>query len=64
MAVEVKLSSAPDVDDLRRLEHNADLIGADIRALISRTSRSTFGKTTWSCNLADFLDRLVDLAGP
>jgi len=63
LAVEVKLSSAPDVGDLRRLEAAAGLIGADVCALVSRTVRPAYSDTAWSCDLSGFLDRLADLAG-
>ena len=63
VAVEVKLSTSPDVGDLRRLEGNADLIGADVRALVSRTGEPAFGASTWSCDLPVFLDRLEEISG-
>jgi hypothetical protein len=58
-AFEIKLSSAPDVADLRRLQDNAALIGADRVALISRTAEPIRGEAVASLNLAAVLDWLL-----
>jgi predicted AAA+ superfamily ATPase len=56
-AIEVKLTTAPGPDDLRRLNKAADLIGADRRILVSRTPRSVAGRREFSCSLPWFLRR-------
>lgn len=58
-AFEIKLSSTPDADDLRRLQDNAALIGADRVALISRTAAPIRGEAVASLNLAAVLDWLL-----
>ncbi len=57
-AVEVKLSSSPGPDDLRRLDIAADMIGATRRFLVSQTSRSSGDERRVSCNLPAFLKHL------
>ncbi len=58
-AFEIKLSSAPDAADLRRLQAHAALVGADRSALISRTAEPICGKAVASLNLAAALDWLM-----
>ena len=57
-AVEVKLSSSPGPEDMRRLDKTADMIGASRRFLVSRTRRSSGDPQRTSCNLASFLEHL------
>ena len=54
-AIEIKLSSSPGTQDFDRLRKNADLIGAKVRALISRTSHPVEGQNELSTNLRGFL---------
>jgi len=57
-AVEIKLSSSPSVDAMRRLNKTADLIGADQRVLLSRTTQPVENANTLSCDLPYLLKRL------
>lgn len=57
-AIEVKLTASPTPSDMQRLERAADLVGADRRFLVSRTSRSNGNARRASCNLAWLLDHL------
>ena len=57
-AVEVKLSSSPGPDDMRRLDKTADMIDASRRFLVSQTSRSSGDERRTSCNLTSFLKHL------
>lgn len=57
-AVEVKLSSSPGPDDLRRLDKTADMVNASRRFLISQTNRPGGDERRFSCNLPDFLNYL------
>ena len=57
-AIEVKLSSSPTVEDMRRLDKTADMIGATRRFLISQTSRPSGDDRRGSCNLAALLKHL------
>ena len=60
-AVEVKLSSSPELDDMRRLDKTADMISATRRFLVSQTSRSSGDKHRSSCNLHSFLKHLREI---
>ncbi|MBM4085718.1 MAG: ATP-binding protein [Planctomycetes bacterium] len=57
-AFEIKLTSAPDVEDLRRLNQAADLVKADRRVLMSRVKEVVESGRTLSCSLPDFLSRI------
>jgi len=57
-AVEVKLSSSPTPEDMRRLDKAADMIDASRRFLVSQTSRSSGDQRRASCNLTSFLKDL------
>ncbi|MFC1529645.1 ATP-binding protein [Gemmatimonadota bacterium] len=59
-AVEVKLSSAPAMQDMARLDAAADMIGATRRFLVSQTTRSSGNELRTSCNLETFLQHLQD----
>ncbi len=61
-AVEIKLTSSPSPDDMRRLDFAAHLIRADQRILVSTTRESTAARGRVSCNLEwllAHLDRLL-----
>lgn len=60
-AVEVKLSSSPGPDDMRRLDKTADMISATRRFLVSQTSRSSVDERRASCNLPSFLKHLREI---
>jgi len=62
-AVEVKLSSAPAMQDMARLDTAADMIGATRRFLVSQTTRSSGNELRTSCNLETFLQHLQDRSG-
>lgn len=57
-AVEIKLSSSIDPDDVRRLNEAADLIGAKKRVLLSRSSEHIVNDRIVCCDLASFLKTL------
>lgn len=57
-AIEIKLTTSPSPADLESLARAADLIGADRRCLVSRTSRSVKSATTLSFDLAGLLQAL------
>jgi len=57
-AVEVKLSSSPTLEDMRRLDKTADMIDASRRFLVSQTSRSSGDRRRTSCNVTSFLRHL------
>ncbi|MDY7009914.1 MAG: ATP-binding protein [Planctomycetota bacterium] len=57
-AVEVKLSSSPTPDDMRRLDKTADMIDASRRFLVSQTRRLSGNERRTSCNLTSFLKHL------
>ena len=61
-AVEVKLSSAPGPEDMRRLEKTADMIDASRRFLVSQTNRTSGDEHRASCNLSWFLKHLRESA--
>jgi len=54
-AFEVKLTSAPEPQDLARLNKVADLVRAKRRFLVSQTRESAFAERQVSCGLADLL---------
>jgi hypothetical protein len=54
-AVEIKLSSSPGPDDLKRLRKAAELIGAEKQVLISRTDHPVENEAVISTNLRGFL---------
>lgn len=60
-AIEVKLSSSPGPDDIRRLNKTADMIGATRCFLVSQTSRSSGDERKTSCNLPSFLIHLRNI---
>jgi uncharacterized protein len=57
-AIEVKLTTAPSPVDLERLTRAADLIGADRRCLVSRTSRQSASATVLSSDVFGLLEAL------
>ncbi len=57
-AVEVKLTTAPDVADLRRLSAAAALAGAHRSFLVSRVTEISQGKDVVSCSLEWLLEHL------
>ena len=57
-AVEVKLSSSPTPEDMRRLNKTADMIEASRLFLVSQTIRSSGDDRRTSCNLTSFLKHL------
>ncbi len=59
-AVEVKLTSSPGPDDMRRLSKTAELIKASQVFLVSQTRQSSGDDRRVSCNLPTFLDHLRD----
>ena len=61
-AVEVKLSSNPGPDAMRRLGRVADLIDARKRVLISRTPRSVANDREVSCSLPWLLRHFDEVA--
>ena len=58
-AVEIKLTSSPDVADMQRLNKAADIIKADKRIMLSRTSQNVDGGKVVSCNLDWFIQHLT-----
>ncbi len=60
-AVEVKLSSSPGPDDMRRLNKTADMINATRRFLVSQTGRPSGNERRASCNLPLFLKHLSEM---
>lgn len=58
-AIETKLTSNPSPHDLERLNHAADLIGADRRVLVSQTDRPVLGDSQCSCDLRTLLRLLT-----
>ena len=57
-AIEVKLTTAPSLGDMRRLDKAADLIGASRRYLISQTHSPAGDEYRASGSLSWFLERL------
>jgi len=60
-AIEVKLTSNPGADVMRRLNQTADLIGARKRILVSRTARAVATDREVSCSLPWLLGHLGDV---
>ena len=60
-AVEVKLSSSPKPDDMRRLNETADMINATRCFLVSQTRRPSGDQRRTSCNLSSFLKHLSEI---
>jgi predicted AAA+ superfamily ATPase len=63
-ALEIKLTSSPGVEDLRRLRRTADLIGAERCVLVSRTREAQSTGTDTSCSpswLVQHLDHALGL---
>lgn len=58
-AIEIKLSSSVEPDDLRRLNEAADLIGAENRVLISRSPERIAGDRVVCCDLPTFLQEIT-----
>jgi predicted AAA+ superfamily ATPase len=54
-AVEAKLTASPGPSDMRRLDSNADLIGAARRFLVCRAARPSLGDRSSVCDLETFL---------
>ncbi|MCX7721871.1 MAG: ATP-binding protein [Verrucomicrobiae bacterium] len=61
VAIEIKLTSTPDLADLERLQHVAKFIKADRCLLISRTKELIDGRTAASLNLSAAIQYLLDL---
>jgi predicted AAA+ superfamily ATPase len=59
-AIEIKLTASPGIDDFRRLDKAADLVGAGKRVLISHARRAVEEGDRLSCSLPWFLRRLRD----
>ncbi len=57
-AIEVKLTTSPAPEDLRRLDTVADLIGATRRVLVSQTASPSGSEHRGSCDLPGLLERL------
>ena len=53
--IRLVIGEAPGVDDLRRLDKMAELVGAGRRVLISRTTEPVVSGRRISCNLPWFL---------
>lgn len=60
-AFEVKLTSAPQPEDLRRLRATADLVGARRRVLVSRTGQPARSDDEGSLDLKTTLEWLLDV---
>jgi len=60
-AVEIKLSSAPGTDDMKRLRKAAEMIGANRQILISRTVNPVENEAVMSTNLRGFLAHLLEI---
>ena len=63
-AIEIKLTSAPSLQDVQRLNKVADLIGADRRFVLSQTRSPAGNEYRASCNLEWVLDRIAALPSP
>ena len=61
-AIEIKLTSSPGLDDLRRLDKTADLIGASRRFLVSQVAAPSGNGRRESANLDSFLVALTQVA--
>lgn len=58
-AIEVKLTSRPSREDLDRLNRKADLVAADKRILVCRTSEFLHGGNAVVCNLDHVLEMVA-----
>jgi hypothetical protein len=58
-AIETKLAGSPSVADMERLHRTADLLKASQRVFVCRASEYVSNANTLSCNLSDFLARLL-----
>jgi hypothetical protein len=63
-AVEVKLTAHPTRSDMARLEKSADLVGADLRILVSQVRQTVRSGRSISCDLPWLLANLDGLARP
>ena len=63
-AMEVKLTTSPRLEDMRRLNHLADLIGADRQFLVSQTRRIIERDDKVSCNLTWLVEWLSSYGNP
>ena len=54
-AIEVKLTTSPNRAHMTRLNRTADLIGADMRFLVTRQPETISGKTQTACDLAGMI---------
>jgi hypothetical protein len=61
-AVEVKLTCAPGIVDRARLDRLAEMIGANLRILVSQTPEPWHDGRRISCNLRWLLTHLEDLS--
>ncbi len=59
-AIEVKLTTSPDLSAIQKLNKAADLIDASRRILISRTAENVDNGKVVSCNLDWFISHLVN----
>ena len=57
-AIEIKLTSSPSTADMDRLNRVADMIRADRRFLVTRTSRTAGDEYRASCNLPSLIGQL------
>jgi len=57
-AIEIKLTTSPSPNDMRRLNKTADMIDASHRFLVSQTGRSSGDGQRASCNLPAFIEYL------
>jgi predicted AAA+ superfamily ATPase len=57
-AVEVKLTSSPGPDDMKRLDRTADMIGSTRRFLVSQTNKPSGNEHRASCSLSSLLKHL------
>ena len=64
LAIEVKLTTAPGLADMERLDRAAELVGATRRILVTRTSRPSGDNDRASGNLATLIDLLARLGSP
>ena len=61
-AIEIKLTTQPSPDDMRKLNNTADLIGANKRILISQHKQTINGGSQMSTNLDDFIRYIEKMA--
>ncbi len=62
-ALEIKLSSSPGIEDLRRLRRTADLIGVERCVLVSRTREAVTTSTGTSCSPSWLVQHLDEALG-